>query len=228
LRLLNLAKSKLGEILSSFEFIDRASVECVEENLKLRRPLDTSHDFYILVETMGADANHDSEKLTRFLETGMEQGLVENGTMASNVTEAQAMWKIRDGVTESLKHDGHVHKCDISLPPKHFYQIVTECRQRAGGLARRVVGYGHLGDGNVHLNITEKKRSDELVHKLFPFVYDWTVKHGGSISAEHGIGVAKLAYWNYGKSPQVATAMRDMKMLFDPKLLFNPNKTLVI
>lgn len=143
------------------------------------------HDFYILVETMGSDASHDSEKLTRFLEQAMQDGVVENGTMATNVTEAQvrlhdqritrgwfpdraafqAMWKVREGVTEALKHDGYVHKCDISLPLKHFYDMVVATRQRAGSLPRRVVGYGHLGDGNLHLNITETKRSAELVNK---------------------------------------------------------------
>jgi len=177
---------------------------------------------------MGSDQDHDSEKLTRFLETSLLQGLVENGVMASSVTEAQTMWKLRESVTEALKHDGYVHKNDVSLPLKHFYELVIECRKRAGSLSRRVVGYGHLGDGNLHLNITEPKRSSELTNKLFPFIYDWTVAHGGSISAEHGIGVMKRKYWTYSKSPNVISTMRDMKRLFDPKFLFNPGKTLLL
>lgn len=92
--------------------------------------------------------------------------------------------------------------------------------------AKRVCGYGHLGDGNIHLNITSEKFDKSLHNKIEPFVYEWVAKHNGSISAEHGIGFKKRDYLHYSKPNEAIAIMSEIKKLFDPKGILNPYKVL--
>jgi len=204
--------------------MDKAAVDCSEENANVSTPLETKHKFFLLVETMGSNEEHDRQKFENFLDVGMTKNFVENGVLASDVTQSQNIWRLRESFTEALLADGYVYKCDISLPLKHFYEMVEETRQVSDGLAKRVIAYGHLGDGNLHLNITSAGRSSELEQRLFPFIYKWTSDRGGSISAEHGIGLAKRNYLHYAKRPDVIQKFRELKNLFDPKQILNPYK----
>ena len=100
-------------------------------------------------------------------------------------------------------------------------------RARLGGAAL-TVGYGHVGDGNLHLNISAKEYSDELFRQIEPFVYEWTAARDGSISAEHGLGSMKAGYIGYTKSPEAVAMMRTIKRSLDPKGILNPYKTVLL
>ncbi|KAF5960970.1 hypothetical protein HYC85_002179 [Camellia sinensis] len=157
------AKRKLGEILSAFEFLDSNSMDLVLDHLEgVRNPLPPSmHNFYVLIETTGSDESHDKEKLEAFLLHSMEGGLISDGVLAQDINQALSFWRIREGVAEAIMKAGAVYKYDLSLPVEKMYDLVEEMRIRLGH-AVKVVGFGHLGDGNLHLNISLPEYDDTI------------------------------------------------------------------
>ncbi|XP_011083168.1 D-2-hydroxyglutarate dehydrogenase, mitochondrial isoform X1 [Sesamum indicum] len=226
-KLLSAAKTKLGEILSAFEFLDINAMDLVLKHLDgLRDPLPSSkHNFYILIETTGSTESHDKEKLEAFLLQSIESGLLTDGVLAQDINQASAFWRIREGIPEALMKAGAVYKYDLSLPPEKMYDLVEEMRGCLGAEAN-VVAYGHLGDGNLHLNISTRQYDDSILTKIEPFVYEWTSKHRGSISAEHGLGLMKANKIHYSKSLETVQLMADIKKLLDPNGILNPYKVL--
>ncbi|XP_031224383.1 D-2-hydroxyglutarate dehydrogenase, mitochondrial isoform X4 [Mastomys coucha] len=182
--------------------------------------------FYVLVETSGSSAGHDSEKLTNVLEQVLNSGLVTDGTMATDQRKVQMLWALRERITEALSRDGYVFKYDLSLPVERLYDLVIDLRTRLGPRAKHVVGYGHLGDGNLHLNVTAEAFSQELLGALEPYVYAWTAEQRGSVSAEHGLGFKKKNVLGYSKPPVAMKLMQQLKAMLDPKGILNPYKTL--
>ncbi|KAM4772157.1 D-2-hydroxyglutarate dehydrogenase, mitochondrial isoform 1-T2 [Rhinophrynus dorsalis] len=225
LQVFTLCRDLLGEILSAYEFLDTESMRVVQTHLKLRNPLQAS-PFYILIETSGSSAQHDEEKLNAFLDKALESGLVMAGTVATDQGKIMSLWALRERITEALAHDGYVYKYDLSVPVEKLYALVEEIRDRLGTSARRVVGYGHLGDGNLHLNVTAESHSDTLLAALEPFVYEWTSQHCGSISAEHGLGFKKRDHIYYSKPREAVQLMQRLKLMLDPKGIMNPYKTI--
>ncbi|XP_066413034.1 D-2-hydroxyglutarate dehydrogenase, mitochondrial isoform X1 [Molothrus aeneus] len=218
-------RAMLGEILSAYEFMDEKCMELVETHLKLSSPVADS-PFYVLIETSGSNSTHDEEKLNSFLEQAMASGLVTDGTVATDEKKIKVLWSLRERITEALTHEGYVYKYDISLPLGKLYELVTDMRARLGQTAKNVVGYGHLGDGNLHLNITAESYSHSLLDAIEPFVYEWTARYSGSISAEHGLGFKKRHFIHYSKPRQAVLLMQQFKAMLDPKGILNPYKTL--
>nr|XP_055156204.1 D-2-hydroxyglutarate dehydrogenase, mitochondrial isoform X2 [Nyctereutes procyonoides] len=182
--------------------------------------------FYVLIETSGSRAEHDAEKLNDFLEQALRSGLVTDGTVATDQMKLKALWALRERISEALSWDGYVYKYDLSLPTDTLYDLVTDLRTRLGSQAKRVVGYGHLGDGNLHLNVTSEAFSRSLLDALEPYVYEWTARQRGSVSAEHGLGFKKKDALHYSKPPAALRLMQQLKALLDPKGILNPYKTL--
>ena len=123
----------------------------------------------------------------------------------------------------------YVFKYDFSLPPLTMYKLVEETQKRMQPFSNvnTVVGFGHLGDQNLHLNITVKNGySDEIKHALEPWLYEWVAKEHGSVSAEHGLGIHKSKYLQLNKGKQSLDLMKQMKNMFDPKCILNPYKVL--
>lgn len=112
------------------------------------------------------------------------------------------------------------------MPLSHFYEIVPAMRKRVGSLAKRVCGYGHIGDSNLHLNVSCEEFTPEIYAKVEPFVYEYTSKLRGSVSAEHGIGFLKPKYLKYTKGPEALHLMKELKVLMDPNGILNPYKVL--
>uniref|UniRef100_G3P6J9 D-2-hydroxyglutarate dehydrogenase, mitochondrial n=1 Tax=Gasterosteus aculeatus aculeatus TaxID=481459 RepID=G3P6J9_GASAC len=225
LRTFQLCRGMLGEILSAFEFLDSECMRLLNTHLKLPNPI-SDCPFYIVIETSGSNATHDEEKLHNFLEEAMASSLVTDGTVATEDSKIKALWSMRERVTEALTHDGFTYKYDISLPVEQIYQLVTDMREHLGGRAKSVVGYGHVGDGNLHLNITSPAKDPGLLAAVEPFVYQWTARCRGSVSAEHGLGLKKRNYIYYSKPRQAVALMGDIKAMLDPKGILNPYKTL--
>ncbi|KAJ9600104.1 hypothetical protein L9F63_009615 [Diploptera punctata] len=220
------ARRDLGEILSSCEMMDRLSLDAAVTNLKLKQPIG-DFPFYMLIETSGSNGIHDEEKLTSFLDNSLETGVVLDGTVASEPSKIKMFWSLREGVTEGLLQDGYVFKYDISLPHANFYSIVPELQARLSlNQVKRVCGYGHVGDGNLHLNITVPQYDSEVMKIVEPFVFEWTSKLKGSVSAEHGIGFKKTQYIHFSKSQSSLNLMTNIKQLMDPKGILNPYKVL--
>ncbi|ONK75837.1 uncharacterized protein A4U43_C03F21080 [Asparagus officinalis] len=155
----------------------------------------------------------------------MEDGLILDGVMAQDINQASSFWRIREGITEASTKQGAVYKYDLSLPVEKLYDIVDEMRERLGQVAK-VIGYGHLGDGNLHLNILTNQYDDDVLAQIEPFVYQWTSNHRGSISAEHGLGLMKADKIHYSKSSETVRLMASIKKLLDPNGIMNPYKVL--
>ncbi|KAM6178893.1 D-2-hydroxyglutarate dehydrogenase, mitochondrial isoform 1-T1 [Rhynchocyon petersi] len=225
LRTFSSCRGALGEVLSAFEFMDSECMRLVGQHLNLGCPVQES-PFYVLVETSGSNAEHDSAKLNSFLDDVLSSGLVTDGTVATDLKKMQALWALRERITEALSREGYTYKYDISLPVERLYDIVTDLRARLGLSAKAVVGYGHLGDGNLHLNVTAEAFSTQLLGELEPYVYEWTAGQQGSVSAEHGLGFRKRDAMGYSKPPAAVQFMRGLKTLLDPKGILNPYKLL--
>ncbi|XP_074515919.1 D-2-hydroxyglutarate dehydrogenase, mitochondrial isoform X1 [Sebastes fasciatus] len=225
LQTFQLCRGMLGEILSAYEFLDSECMRLLNTHLKLHNPI-SDCPFYVVIETSGSDPTHDGEKLHNFLEEAMTSSLVTDGTVATEDSKIKALWSMRERVTEALTHEGFTYKYDISLPVERIYQLVTDMREHLGGRAKSVVGYGHVGDGNLHLNITSPAKDPALLAAIEPFVFEWTASCNGSISAEHGLGLKKRNCIYYSKPSQAVALMGDIKTMLDPKGILNPYKTL--
>ncbi|KAH9711222.1 D-2-hydroxyglutarate dehydrogenase [Citrus sinensis] len=129
----------------------------------VRNPFSSSmHNFYVLIETTGSEESYDREKLEAFLLSSMEGGLISDGVIAQDINQASSFWRIREGIAEALMKAGAVYKYDLSLPVEKMYDLVEKMRQRLGETAK-VIGYGHLGDGNLHLNISAPRYDDMVI-----------------------------------------------------------------
>lgn len=136
----------------------------------------------------------------------MGEEIVADGVVAQDQTQIRQFWECREGVPESLGHWGGVYKYDLSIPISEMYSLVEETREKLDkrGLIGDtddypvvdVVGYGHMGDANLHLNVATRRFDKAIEKELEPYVYEWVSKRNGSISAEHGLGLAKRTLYN--------------------------------
>jgi len=231
------AKKDLGEILSAFELMDGISQEMVHQTTGKTYPLEGRHPFHILIETSGSNGEHDSEKLEKFLEEVMSEEVVADGVLAQDETQAKTLWTWRETLPEVCAYYGGTYKYDLSIPLNEFYTLVEDCRERLGnaGLIGKdydddskpvvnVVGWGHVGDSNLHLNIAVRRYDKEVEGLMEPWVYEWIRKRNGSISAEHGLGFAKRDFVQYSRDPTSLELMRRVKKTFDPLGIMNPYK----
>lgn len=225
LKTMKQAKRQLGEILSSCELIDEASLGLATGHLKLKCPLGV-YPFYMLIETHGSNNEHDEEKMNTFLESIMADGLVEDGTTTNEVSKMNNIWALRERITEGSTHEGYIFKYDISLPTENFYSLVPIMKERMGESAKVVCGYGHIGDGNIHLQVIVNEFTQDALNKIEPFIYEYTSKLKGSVSAEHGVGFRKPKYIHYSKSPEAIALMKELKTMMDPNGILNPYKVL--
>jgi FAD/FMN-containing dehydrogenase len=180
----------------------------------------------MIFETSGSNDEHDQEKLNNFLSKAMEKSYVVDGVTTNEPSKIQNLWQVRERIAESLLKAGYCYKYDLSLPLSHFYEIVPAVRERVGDLATIVCGYGHVGDSNIHLTVVADEFSDELYKRIEPFVFEYTSKVNGSVSAEHGIGFHKTKYLHYSKSSEAIDFMRHLKSTMDPNGILNPYKVL--
>ncbi|CAH2350939.1 D-2-hydroxyglutarate--pyruvate transhydrogenase Dld2p [[Candida] railenensis] len=230
------ARKELSEILSAFEFMDRNSQVLAGQHLKLDHPIESDqYPFYILIETSGSNKEHDDEKLETFLANSMEEGLVDDGIIAQDETQLKSLWSWRESIPESSTMNGGVYKYDVSLPLKDLYGLVEAVNvklQEAGIVGFddptkpvvEAIGYGHVGDGNLHLNVCVREYSKEIEKVLEPFVYEWIQSKNGSISAEHGLGFQKKNYIGYTKNDVEIKLMKELKKHYDPNGIMNPYK----
>ena len=230
------ARRELSEILSAFEFMDGKSQVLTARHLKLDHPIESGeYPFYILIETSGSNKEHDDEKLETFLGNAMEEGLVDDGIIAQDDTQVKSLWSWRESIPEASTIGGGVYKYDVSLPLADLYGLVEEANvklAKAGivGLDDEskpvvdAIGYGHVGDGNLHLNVCVREYSKEIEAVLEPFVYEWIQSKKGSISAEHGLGFQKKNYIGYSKSDIEIKMIKEIKNHYDPNGIMNPYK----
>jgi FAD/FMN-containing dehydrogenase len=227
------AKRELNEIMSAFEFMDSESMRSVQENLSLQNPftneISKKCEFYCLIETHGSIEEHDLDKIEKFYSKLSQLELCSDGIIAENKSQFNSLWSLRERLAEALVKDGYNFKYDISLPLNKMYDLVIAIRKRFqenNGFYKKCIGYGHLGDSNLHLNLTTPTYNEKTYNLLEPFIYEWTRQNNGSISAEHGLGLAKRNYIHYSKTQNSIELMQKFKSIMDPNSILNPYKTI--
>ncbi|KAG2350529.1 FAD-binding domain-containing protein [Suillus weaverae] len=239
LPLFQTVKRQLGEIMSAFEYIDRTAYDMgLQHGLGPLLSADEVGDSqcFVLVETSGGNQDHDLEKLNNLLENLLtaDEPLINTGVLSQSPTQFNSIWALREGLTECVQKEGKPYKYDVSVPLADFQKVVDAVRERmiSKGLygdhaISKVMGYGHVGDGNLHLNVIAKHGyRPELEAALEPFIYEIVADRKGSVSAEHGIGSMKRDALHYSKSDVSIDWMRKIKQTFDPLNIMNPGKVL--
>jgi D-lactate dehydrogenase (cytochrome) len=234
LALLNLALECAGSSVTSFELIPRIAVEfAVRHAPACRDPLRASHSWYVLIELSSQEKEGLRRVIEEILQQGAEWSLVEDATIAASLEQRNAFWLLRHHIADTQKYEGGSIKHDISVPVNAVPDFIAEASAKVEAMIEgsRVVAFGHLGDGNVHFNISQPpgadraaflSRWDEVNDAVFAIV----AKYGGSISAEHGIGVMKKDRLPSVKDPVAYDLMRTLKRTLDPKGILNPGKVL--
>ena len=234
--LLGLAHQHLGAGLTGFEVMNQFALSLVDKHYPQQRvPLFRTSPWCVLLE----NSDHESEDhartlFERLLEAALEAGCVNDAVVAESLSQAQALWHIRESIPLAQAEEGLNIKHDISVPVSRIPAFVA---QTDALLARevpgvRLVDFGHLGDGNLHYNVQAPEGGDakaflrEQEERINTLVFDAVARHGGSISAEHGIGSLKAAKLPHYKSPVALRMMRALKQALDPKGIMNPGRVL--
>ena len=236
LDLLTALRNATSDSVTSFELMPRIGVDMVLRHVPgCRDPMQQSYDHYILLDLA---SGHEDDSLRRELERqladALDRGLVHDAVIAESEGQARALWALREGLPEAQKHEGGSIKHDVSVP----VSMVPAFLEKAGRAVEaalpgiRVVAFGHLGDGNIHFNLSqplEGWEKDAYIDQWEPInriVHDIVDSLDGSISAEHGIGRLKKAELIRYKSKIELDLMRSLKATLDPKGIMNPGKIL--
>ena len=234
LDLLNLVQERTGGAATTFELMKRLAIEmAVKHGPGCRDPLSGSHAWYVLVEVSSSEREGLRAALEGALAAGAEAGLVGDATIAESLDRRQAFWRLRELLPEAQKPEGGSIKHDVSVPLVHVPDFLAEADAAVEALipGARPVPFGHLGDGNMHYNITQPVGADRdsylaRWYDMNAAVHAVVKKYGGSISAEHGIGVMKRKLLPEVKDPVALELMRTLKRTLDPKGILNPGKVL--
>ena len=190
-----------------------------------RPPISHGHPYYILVETLGGDQDDDTVRFERALAAELESGAVADAVVAKSKAECDRLWALRDDVGQVGRH-APIFTFDVSLRQRDMESYVTEVRTALllSWPAPALLVFGHLGDGNLHLIVGVGDGSIPTRRVVEAIVYDALRKRGGSVSAEHGIGLEKLNYLSYSRNPTEIALMGTLKRALDPYGILNPGK----
>ena len=227
--LLALVKNESGNRAVAFELMPEIAMGFTVKYMDITNPITSPSPWLVLTEL--ADAVPGS--FETILETAMEIGIVTDASIAQSDGQRQALWAIRELMPESQRYEGGSIKHDVSVPVSHIPAFIDEATKAVHGFMAdaRVMCFGHMGDGNMHFNVSQpvgmdKQKFLKQRHALNWVVFDVVLKHGGSISAEHGIGQLKRDDMLRIKSPVELEMMRGVKAMLDPKGIMNPGKVL--
>ncbi len=228
--LLGLAQQAAGAHLSTFEIANRQALDLVLAHLPgASDPLGDPSDWYVLVELAGAETDHGlDDTLEAILGEAVDAGLASDAAIAGSPGQRSALWALREGISEAQKVEGATLKHDVTLPIARLATWVAEVGPILAATLEgvRPVTYGHVGDGNLHYNLSAPVGGDDALRaaaaELSAAIYDAVAAGDGSISAEHGLGRTKAAAAAAYKSDVEVDLMRTIKQALDPDGLMNP------
>jgi FAD/FMN-containing dehydrogenase len=233
LKLLSISQGEAANNLTSFELLAETAVDfSVRHGIDIRDPLESKHPWYVLME-LSYPRDDARAALEAILTKAMEDGIVDDAVIAANLSQRQGFWKLRDEMSAAQKPEGGSIKHDISVPVAAVPAFIEEANAAVVKLipGSRPVPFGHLGDGNIHYNISQPvgaNTADFLArwHEVNAVVFEIVLRMGGSISAEHGIGVMKRDELPDVKDKVAIELMRSIKAMLDPLGIMNPGKVL--
>ena len=223
-RLLRHMDRALGGLLSAFELVDNAFYTLNTTHGRHGAPLSGDSPFYAIIEALGSDQARDTELFEQALEAAAGQGLFEDAVLARSERERRAIWEIREDLEHVVREFRPFHAFDVSLPVGDMADYMTAVTERlkARWPAGAIAFLGHVGDGNLHVAIGAGGEGDR--HTVESCVYEPLRPIGGSVSAEHGIGLEKKPWLRVSRSAVELELMIALKRLFDPNNILNPGK----
>jgi len=215
--------------LSAFEFFSELALQCVLASGNVARPFPDATPFYVLLE-FEALSTAVEEQAMQVFEACMEAGWVQNGVISQSETQARNLWRLREDISETIAKFTP-YKNDISVLITHVPAFIADIDAivQANYPDFNIVWFGHIGDGNLHLNILKPANlsKDEFFDKcqvVNKSVFETVQKYNGSISAEHGVGMTKKPYLGYTRSKEEIAYLQAIKQVFDPNNIINPGK----
>jgi FAD/FMN-containing dehydrogenase len=233
LKLFERLRERASDRLTAFETMADFGLEIVlKHRPAATRPLSGRHAFYALVELSSSQPDADLQSLLEsLLGEGLEEGLIEDAVMGSSEAQSRALWALREDLSEVQRLEGGSIKHDVAVPVSRvaeFIETATRaCEAQMPGI--RVCAFGHIGDGNIHFNLSQPVGMDKSAflarwEHFNRIVHDIVHDMNGSISAEHGIGLIKRDELQYYKDPVALDLMRSIKRTLDPQNILNPGK----
>ena len=235
LELFTLANEHSGRRVTGFELMPRYGISIVvKHGENIRDPLADEHPWYVLMELSGGGGEGGLDELAgEILELGLERGWLSDAVIASNAAQADELWRMRAVISEVQKNEGGSIKFDVSVPVSSVPDFIDDVIAASQDIvpACRPLPFGHMGDGNIHCNVSQPVGADtaEFLARWDEFdtaIHAVVARFGGSISAEHGIGRMKRAYMPEIKDPVELDLMYALKKQLDPNGILNPGKVL--
>jgi FAD/FMN-containing dehydrogenase len=235
LELLMRAQSRAGSALTAFELVPRLGIDFTTRHIPgVSDPLQNAYPWYVLAEISSSDSQYDADaRLGQIAEEGMAGTLVADGIIAASLAQRAAFWRLREGLSESQLPEGASIKHDISVPVARIPAFMAAAQSAVLRIEpdARIVAFGHLGDGNLHYNISQPVGGDraafiKLAPSMTEAIHGLVRDNAGSISAEHGIGQMKRQELARTKDPVALATMRAIKATLDPNGIMNPGKLL--
>jgi FAD/FMN-containing dehydrogenase len=220
---------RLSGTLSAFEVLWSSAYEILTgEFSQNSKPLPLGPSHFILIEALGGDPESDQDRFENALGKAMEDGLVVDALIAQSEADRQSFWNVRDdipAIRDAFRNGGQV-SFDVSVPISEMedYLTTVEANLKARWPHAQFISFGHLGDSNLHLGAHIGPETAAHHHDIEEIVFGPLQGRGGSISAEHGIGLLKREFLGLSRSPEEIAVMRAMKLALDPKNILNPGK----
>jgi len=226
-KLLNHMQSALGSHLTAFEVLWKNVYSTIEEKMPdLQLPLANQHNFYALVECMGTSPDADKELFESALGEALEQGIINDAVMSHSDRDVENIWRIRDATAEVVTKVGYMHSYDvgINVGDMGYFGEEVEKRLREKWPESTISLFGHIGDGNLHVNFYAGPDKRASLQEVDEVIYAIVRELKGTISAEHGIGLMKKPFLSYCKSTAEIELMRTLKTALDPLGILNPGR----
>ena len=215
--------------LTAFEFFSDKAMQYVIEEKGLQRPFELASEFYVLIEFEKV-AEQDIKDAIELFEHCLEQGWISDGIISQSAGQADSLWRLREDISETIsKFTPYKNDISVKVSQVPSFLEASEALVSEAYPDFEIIWFGHIGDGNLHLNILKPanlavedfyKKCDEVSERVFDLVR----KFGGSISAEHGIGMLKKPYLHYSRGAVELDYMKAIKQVFDPQNIMNPGK----
>jgi FAD/FMN-containing dehydrogenase len=233
LALLDLACDMAGGEITTFELIPRIGLDFVLAHFDAREVLSSKHLWYVLLELSSQSRQGLAARLLALLEAASEKHIVEDAAVAASLDQRKNFWKLRELLPDAQRHEGGSIKHDVSVPIADIPAFLEEAARAvmAAIPGARLVAFGHLGDGNIHCNVSQPIGVDTQAFlarwdEVNAIVHGLVIERKGSISAEHGIGQLKRDLLPKVKDKVAMEVMRAIKQTLDPKNILNPGKVL--
>ena len=227
--LLKFIEKGLSGKLTGFELMWHETYKTMLDSSEIYSPLlPSTYPFYVFIESLGSNLTSDFDKLSELISEAAEQNLIEDALLAQNEREQKIIWNMREDVSVLAKKSRFDQHFDISLPIPVIEKEVQIATKKLKNLSfvEHVFTFGHVADGNIHFIIGKNDDSIENKEKINEIIYSNLKENGGSVSAEHGIGLDKKKYLYTSRSAEEIKLMKTLKVMLDPKNILNPGRVI--